>query len=105
MKVLPTLILVAAAAGCSSISLPVSGVTSDGSHWTGYFTVEEFTIANGTEICKGRTPMGTEANQTAPFSCNDGRTGTATTNRKSLSGGTVDATFSDGTRGSFVYGS
>lgn len=94
-----------ALASCSEISLPASGVTSDSVAWTGYFTMKKFEISGDGTICEGMPPMGTAKIQTATFNCNDGRTGTITTNRTSMRGGQIEAIFSDGTTGKFTYGS
>ncbi len=51
------------------------------------------------------TPAGTATVLQATFSCDDGRTGVAKTNRTSMSGGVVDVEFSDGLTGKFKYGS
>ena len=59
---------------CSSLSIPASGVTNDGKGWTGYFTLKEFTLSDGSVICKGKTPTGTAKVQQATFTCDDGRT-------------------------------
>ncbi|WP_278922717.1 hypothetical protein [Pseudophaeobacter profundi] len=89
---------------CSSLSIPASGVTSDGKGWTGYFTLDEFTLSDGSVICTGETPTGTAKVQRATFTCDDGRTGTAQTTRTGMAGGIVDVDFSDGTTGKFQYG-
>lgn len=91
-------------AGCSSISLPVNGQTDDGRVWGGYFTIQTFELSSGDLICTGETPMGTARVQTATFTCSDGRTGVATTNRTRNTGGTVSVRFSDGTTGQMAYG-
>lgn len=100
-----SVIILFALASCGQVSIPASGMTSDGSQWTGYFTLSEFQIAGNGVICTGTPPMGMETVQTASFTCDDGRTGTITTNRTSMRGGTIAAQFSDGTTGSFAYGS
>jgi hypothetical protein len=89
---------------CGTVSLPATGVTNDGKNWTGYFTTKEFVLTDGAVKCTGTTPMGTAKQQTATFECDDGRTGTAVTNRTKLTGGTVNVSFSDGRTGSFNYG-
>ena len=89
---------------CASVSLPVTGVTSNGAQWSGYFTIREFTLAGDGVICQGATPTGTQRVQTASFVCDDGRTGTATTNRTSMTGGVGTFQLSDGTVGEFAYG-
>lgn len=89
---------------CGSVSIPASGSTSDGVRWTGYFTLEEFQIAGGSTICKGKPPMGFAKVQTATFECNDGRTGTVTTTRQGMTGGIADVIFSNGLTGQFTYG-
>ena len=104
MKKLSVLVVLTGLASCSAVSLPASGVTSDGQKWGGYFTTQEFTISNDKTTCKGKTPMGTAKQQSATFACDDGRTGTASTNRTRMTGGTVAVTFSDGLTGNFDYG-
>lgn len=104
MKVYALLTILGVSA-CGAVSLPATGETDDGKSWTGYFTTKEFVLSDGTVNCTGATPMGTQKQQTATFSCDDGRTGTAVTNRTRLTGGTVAVTFSDGSKGNFLYGS
>ncbi|MDG1736796.1 MAG: hypothetical protein P8L68_05930 [Paracoccaceae bacterium] len=103
-KILISVGIAVALSACSTISLPISGSTSDGQSWTGYFTVQKFELSDGNNICSGVTPMGTSKIQTAEFTCEDGRTGTLTTNRTSMRGGVANVTFSDGAIGSFEYG-
>ena len=104
LRSLSAIAVLVAVGACAEISIPASGVTSDGSAWTGYFTMKEFQISGGGVICTGATPMGTAKVQTATFTCDDGRTGQITTNRTSMRGGIVTAEFSDGTTGTFNYG-
>lgn len=96
---------VVAVSACGSVSIPVTGASNDGKAWTGYFTTKEFVLSDGTVNCSGIPPMGAAKQQEASFTCDDGRTGVAITNRTHLTGGTVDATFSDGSTGKFSYGS
>lgn len=103
MKILAFCAILSVAA-CASVSLPATGKTDDGKSWTGYFTTSEFVLSDGAVNCTGATPMGMAKRQTATFTCDDGRTGTAVTNRTKLTGGTVDVTFSDGSTGTFNYG-
>ena len=105
LKYFGALAMIALLTACASLSIPASGVTSDGKGWSGYFTLQEFTLSDGEVICKGATPMGTAKVQKATFSCNDGRTGVVETNRTSMSGGVADVEFSDGLTGRFKYGS
>lgn len=93
-----------ALSACSSVSLPVRGMSSDGTTWTGYFTLNEFQISADGVICAGKPSMGWGKVNTHRFVCNDGRTGTATTTRTSMSGGTGSVNFSDGTTASLNYG-
>lgn len=90
---------------CSSISIPVSGITSDGQEWTGYFTIKEFTLAGDNTICIGKTPKSIKKENEITFECEDGRSGIAKTKRTSLSGGIAKILLSDGTTGNFTYGS
>jgi hypothetical protein len=103
-KVLLSAVVMTTLTACASVSLPVTGVTSNGEQWSGYFTIREFTLAGDGVICKGATPTGTQRVQTASFVCDDGRTGTATTNRTSMTGGVGTFQVSDGTVGEFTYG-
>lgn len=102
-KYLSALVMTAVLTACGSISIPTSGVTSDGKDWSGYFTIEEFTLSDGKVICKGATPKGAAKVKQASFSCDDGRTGVAETNRTSPSHGFVDVEFSDGVTGKFKW--
>ena len=92
-------------ASCSSVSLPMSGVSSDGVKWSGVITMKEFNIAGGDTICRGKPPMGLAKTQSAEFVCDDGRSGTFIGTRDGFSGGgTGTFSLSDGTEGKFVYG-
>lgn len=103
-KVLLSAAIITTVTACASVSLPVTGATNDGKQWSGYFTIREFTLAGDGVICRGATPTGTQRVQTASFVCDDGRTGTATTNRTSMTGGVGTVQFSDGAVGEFSYG-
>ena len=89
---------------CSSISIPVSGTTSDGQEWTGYFTIKEFTLSGDNTICIGKTPKNIKKENEIAFECEDGRTGVAKTKRVNLRGGVAKVVLSDGTTGDFTYG-
>lgn len=98
------LIGVLAVAGCSTVSIPISGVSSDGNTWSGYFTTKEFQLSSGNVICSGKPNLGWGKTNTHSFTCSDGRSGTATTTRTSMRGGEGDVNFSDGSTAKLTYG-
>ena len=97
--------LLLATSACATVSIPVKGIASNGSAWSGYFTLDEFQLSGDGVICSEKPTMGWGKVNTHSFSCDDGRTGTATTTRTSMSGGTGEVTFSDGSTAKLTYGS
>ena len=97
-------------AGCGSITLPASGVTSDGIHFEGTTTasmkIGEFSVSGNGITCSGTYDPHDRAKRIeAKTTCTDGRTGTiyVVRNNDGLGGhGTVQ--FTDGTTGTFVFG-
>ena len=104
MKYIAIMAFVALSA-CASVSIPASGVTSNGDKWSGYFTVKEIKLSGGNTICAGKPAMGFGKVQTNEVSCDDGRTATVTSTRTSMRGGVAEVVFSDGMTGQFNYGS
>lgn len=89
---------------CTTVSIPIKGISSDGGSWTGYFTTKEFQISSGTTICTGKPKLGWGKTNTHEFTCDDGRSGTATTTRTSMRGGVGEVLFSDGSSAQLTYG-
>jgi hypothetical protein len=90
--------------GCAAISIPASGVTSDGVEWAGHFDTSQFTFASEDTICTGKPSMGMGRVNTHQFKCDDGRSGQVTTRRTSMTGGVGEIVFNDGLTGTLTYG-
>ena len=88
---------------CSSVSIPVTGSTSDGEKWSGYFTMKAFTISGEDTVCEVETSKKWSKTNTATLNCDDGRSGTGLMTRIGLSGGTFDFKLTDGTIGNLTY--
>ena len=99
-----SLLSVLAIAGCTTVSIPIKGVSSDGNAWNGYFTTKDFQLSSGSVICNGKPNLGWGKTNTHSFTCSDGRSGTATTTRTSMRGGEGDVNFSDGSTAKLTYG-
>lgn len=98
-------------AGCGTISVPASGITSSGEEFYGQATASvsegKFEVINKIGvICSGiYDQFDTSRDLSVGFSCTDGRSGTINIHRdKDLMGGAGTATFSDGTTGKFKFG-
>ena len=100
-----------ALAGCGTITVPASGITSKGEKFYGQATASmsegKFQVTNQTGVlCSGNyDPMSRARELDVSFTCTDGRTGTLHIVRNpNLMGGVGTGTFSDGTTGDFKFG-
>ena len=91
-------------AGCASVSIPASGVSSDGAKWSGYFDMKQFTLSSKDTVCSGKPSMGFGKVNTHSFTCDNGLTGQATTTRTSMTGGVGEIVFDNGVTGTLTYG-
>jgi hypothetical protein len=98
-------------AGCGSITVPASGITSTGEAFYGQATASlsegKFQVTNAAGVvCSGNyDPLDRSRELTVPFTCTDGRSGTIHIVRnKDLMGGAGTGVFSDGTTGEFKFG-
>lgn len=102
-----TLIIAAACiglSGCASVSIPASGVSSDGVKWAGYFDFKQFNISSQDTICSGKPSMGMGKVNTHNFTCDNGRSGQVITTRTSMTGGIGEIRFDNGVTGTIKYG-
>ena len=91
-------------AGCASVSIPASGVSSDGAKWSGYFDFKQFTFSSADTVCSGKPSMGTGKVNTHYFICDNGVSGQVITTRTSMTGGVGDIKFDNGVTGTLKYG-
>lgn len=102
-------LVIAALGGCAT-TIPVAVITKDGRTLRGTNTVSmaegSFSVGDGKLICSGSyPPLNNAPTITVTLVCNDGRTGIAIATRDSSLSGGGKVTLSDGSEGTFVFGS
>jgi hypothetical protein len=91
-------------------TVPVAVITKDGHTLRGENTVSgadgSFTVTDGKLSCTGTyNALNSSDTITVAVTCNDGRTGIAIATRDTPSSGGGKVTLSDGTEGTFIFGS